>query len=111
MPRQKFVEALNAEGIPAVAGYVVPLYKQPLFAQKNFGPYTGYKLNHPNLDYGNLNLPNCEAICGGEGGWLLQNLMLGSRQDMDDVVAAFRKVYDNRGELRAGTREAVGAAR
>jgi dTDP-4-amino-4,6-dideoxygalactose transaminase len=111
MPRQKFIEAVNAEGIPAVAGYVVPLYKQPLFAQKNFGPYTGYKLNHPNLDYGNLNLPNCEAICGGEGGWLLQNLMLGSRQDMDDVVEAFRKVYDNRGELRAGTREAVGAAR
>lgn len=109
--RQKFIEALNAEGIPAVAGYVVPLYKQPLFVQKNFGPYTGYKLHHADIDYGGLNLPNCEAICGGEGGWLLQNLLLGSRQDMDDVVAAFRKVYEHRDELRGGVREPIGAAR
>ena len=82
---------------------------QPLFAQKNFGPYTGYKIHHPDLDYANLSLRNCEAICGGEGGWLLQNLLLGSRQDMDDVVAAFRKVYEHRDELRSAKRGAVGA--
>ncbi|HTL29900.1 MAG TPA: DegT/DnrJ/EryC1/StrS family aminotransferase, partial [Tepidisphaeraceae bacterium] len=110
IPRQKWVEALSKEGIPASTGYVVPLYKQPLFAEKNFGPYTGYKLHHANLDYGKLNLPNCEAICGGEGGWLTQNLLLGSRQDMDDIVAAFRKVYENRDELRASSRQTVGAA-
>ena len=110
IPRQGLIKALTAEGIPASTGYVVPLYKQPLFAQKNFGPYTGYKLHHADLEYGKLHLPNCEAICAGEGGWLTQNLLLGSRQDMDDIVVAFQKVYDHRAELQTHAREAVGAA-
>jgi dTDP-4-amino-4,6-dideoxygalactose transaminase len=36
LPKSKFIEALNAEGIPAIIGYPFPLYKQPIFIEKNF---------------------------------------------------------------------------
>jgi hypothetical protein len=62
-----------------------------------------------------LNLPNCEAICGSEGGWLYQSVLLGSQDDMDDIVRAFEKVYENRAALKEGSSRqeplAAGAAR
>jgi dTDP-4-amino-4,6-dideoxygalactose transaminase len=97
MPRARFLEALTAEGIPVSSGYVLPLYKQPLFADRAFGPYTGCA-----GDYRNLHLPNVEAICAGEGAWLPQNVLLGARQDMDDIVRAFEKVYEHRRALAGG---------
>jgi dTDP-4-amino-4,6-dideoxygalactose transaminase len=99
IPRARFLEALAAEGVPVSPGYVIPLYKQPLFAQKNFGPYTASIDSHPDLDYGKLHLPNCDAICSGEGAWLYQSVLLGSRQDMDDILDAFGKLYANSGDL------------
>jgi len=97
VPRERFVEALNAEGIPVSNGYVLPLYKQPLFLEKNFGPYSS---SGATTDYRALNLPVVTKICAGEGAWLTQNLLLGSREDMDDIVAAFAKVYEHRKEMR-----------
>jgi len=101
VPRQRFLDALGAEGIPIAAGYVLPLYRQPLFAEKRFGPYTGYKLSRPQLDYNQVHLPNVERTCGGEGAWMYQNMLLGTRQDMQQIVEAFAKVYEHRDELRA----------
>ncbi len=109
--RARFIEAIAAEGIPVSPGYVLPLYKQPLFANKAFGPYTASVQTHPNLDYGKLHLPHCEAICGGEGAWLYQNVLLGSTQDMDDIVRAMEKVYEHRSTLRDGAAVVAGAAR
>src|SRR5687768_10275898 len=83
MPRARFLEAMNAEGIPVSSGYVLPLYKQPLFANRAFGPFTGCI-----GEYRDLHLPNVEAICGEEGAWLTQNMLLGTRQDLDDIVRA-----------------------
>jgi dTDP-4-amino-4,6-dideoxygalactose transaminase len=94
IPRERFLQAVTAEGIPVCSGYVVPLYKQPLFEQKNFGPY-----NACTREYRGLHLPDVERICAGEGAWLTQNLLLGDRKDMDDIVAAMRKVFENRAEL------------
>jgi dTDP-4-amino-4,6-dideoxygalactose transaminase len=109
-PREIFLKALAAEGIPASPGYVIPLYQQPLFARRNFGPYTAANKARADIDYGMLNLPNCEAISGDEGAWLYQTVLLGTKRDMDDVVAAIRKVYEHRGHL-VGETASVGAAR
>jgi dTDP-4-amino-4,6-dideoxygalactose transaminase len=97
--RARFVEAMNKEGIPVSEGYVLPLNRQPLFLNKAFGPYTGSVTARPELDYGALHLPNVDAICGGEGGWIYQSVLLGTREDMDDVVRGFLKVYENRASL------------
>jgi dTDP-4-amino-4,6-dideoxygalactose transaminase len=94
VPRERFLAALKAEGIPVEPGYVLPLYRQPLFADRNFGPYSGCA-----GDYRNLSLPNVEAICSGEGAWLYQSVLLGSTRDMDDIVAAITKVYEHRHAL------------
>ena len=102
IPRERFVQAMEAEGIPVSSGYVIPLYKQPLFANKNFGPYTGAISSRAECDYANLNLPNCEAICAGEGAWLYQSVLLGDRSDMDDIVNAATKIYAAR-DVLSGT--------
>ena len=110
VPRERWLKALAAEGVAVAPGYVVPLYKQPLFTKKAFGPYTGSVTARPDLDYGKLHLPNCERLSGGDGAWIYQNILMGTRQDMDDVVRAFEKVYDRRKDL-AETGAAVAMAK
>jgi dTDP-4-amino-4,6-dideoxygalactose transaminase len=99
VPRARFLAALRAEGIPGSDGYTIPLYRQGLFAQKVFGPYTGYRQTRPDLDYAATDCPVCERVCATEGCWLSQTLLLGPRQDLDDVVAAVHKLSQQRGEL------------
>ncbi len=106
--RELFLEALRAEGIPAAAAYPVPLYRQPVFEERLFGPYTGYQNARPELDYRKVRCPNCETISFTQGVWLEQRLLLGTRQDMDDIARAIEKVYQNRAQL-AGAE--VGAAK
>ncbi|MGQ9650367.1 MAG: DegT/DnrJ/EryC1/StrS family aminotransferase [Phycisphaerae bacterium] len=95
-PRQAVLKALAAEGIPNFGGYPLPLYKQRLFLDRAFGPFDGCR----GIDYGKIGCPNCEKICYEQGGWLEHRMLLGTREDMDDIVAAFRKVYENRGRLQ-----------
>ncbi len=97
--RESFLGALAAEGIPCSGGYVLPLYRQPLFANLAFGPYRGYESARPALNYRETDCPRCEAVCAAEGAWLEQRLLLGTRPDMDDIVAAFEKVVENRSQL------------
>ncbi len=102
VPRDRVIEALNAEGIPSLAGYVIPLYRQMLFEELAFGPFTGYRLSRPNLDYRQWQCPNCEEICYRQGAWFEQRMMLGTQADMDGIVAAVQKIYDNRHALAEG---------
>jgi dTDP-4-amino-4,6-dideoxygalactose transaminase len=95
-PRELFLEALAAEGIPAAAAYPVPLYRQPVFKHLLFGPYTGYRNARPDLDYRKAHCRNCETISFTQGVWLEQRLLLGTREDMDDIAAAAEKIYENR---------------
>jgi len=99
LPRKLFIEALKAEGIPSSSGYGIPLYRQQLFLDCAFGPYTGYRNTHPDLDYGSVSCPISERACYGEACWLPQNLLLGTQEDMDDIVRAIEKIYQCRREL------------
>jgi dTDP-4-amino-4,6-dideoxygalactose transaminase len=97
-PRDLVLRALEAEGIPCSAGYGFSLPDQPLFRNKSFGPYL------PNasekLDYRKSRCPNSDLICG-QCIWLEQNLFLASRADMDDIAAAFEKIYEHRDALNS----------
>jgi dTDP-4-amino-4,6-dideoxygalactose transaminase len=97
LPRVKLLKALQAEGIPVSGGYALPLYRQPLFLKKAFGPYLTGEASR--LDYANVSCPNCETICYEQGAWLEQSLFLGKKTDMDDIILAFEKVYDCRKKL------------
>lgn len=96
-PRAAVLKALQAEGIPVSGGYALPLYRQPLFLNRAFGPYLPNARQR--LDYAKVNCPNCAKICGQQGAWLEQSLFLGPKSDMDDIARAFEKVHEHRGAL------------
>ncbi len=100
-PRERFIEALRAEGVPCGGGYPHPLYRNPLFARKGTGP-TFCPVSCPyyggEVDYAALALPNAEAACR-QVVWLRQAMLLGSDDDMHAIVAAVHKVRDRVGDL------------
>ncbi len=99
--RDKFVEALNAEGIPSHIGYPWPLSKNPVFQQVEEGPkgcpftcpYYGKEISIKDQKF-----PITEKICS-ETVVIPHEVLLSTRLDMDDIVAAIAKIKENAGEL------------
>jgi dTDP-4-amino-4,6-dideoxygalactose transaminase len=102
-PRAAVIEALQAEGIPCSAGYGFSLHDQPMFRHKAFGPYVPKA--SARLDYRKTSCPNSDLVCREQCIWLEQNIFLGSRADMDDIVRAFEKIFENRELLRRRAKE------
>ncbi len=98
VPRSKFLQALNAEGIPCSAGYV-PLYKEQLFYVEPNGCPIGCAFYGREMDYSKVCCPVAEHACANEAVWLSQNMLLGTKQDMDDIVSAIQKIKENAKEL------------
>ena len=95
LSRDRFVEALRAEGIPISPGYPHPLYRNPLFERKGDGPRycpVSCPFYGRDVDYGLVECPNAERACR-EVAWLPQWVLLGSEADMEAIVAAARKVH------------------
>ncbi|MBI3923118.1 MAG: DegT/DnrJ/EryC1/StrS family aminotransferase [Armatimonadetes bacterium] len=103
--RDKFLQALNAEGIPAWSGYPHPLYRNPVFTEMNFGrtghPFT-CSLYGRSVDYSKCDCPGTEQFCG-DAVWLYQSMFLADQEDMLDIARAVEKVWENRATLRGGT--------
>jgi dTDP-4-amino-4,6-dideoxygalactose transaminase len=86
LPRQEFLRVLNAEGVPCSPGYA-PLYRENAFRPSaETHPFAGKR------DYQTVRCPVAERACTAEGVWLTQPLLLGTHRDMDDIVAAIRKI-------------------
>ncbi len=102
--RERFVEALNAEGIPASIGYPQPLNCQPLFVNRAFDTRaTGYDPNYAPTQYERLDLPASIAACR-ETVWLYQQMLLGTAEDMHDIITAIRKIQRNASALFVASR-------
>jgi len=93
LPREKFVEALNAEGIPCSKGYV-PLHKER-FMLKLSQDRLFSKIYGDKADYSKVNLPETEKACNEESVWIRQNALLGTKEDMDDIIEAIVKIKEN----------------
>lgn len=93
VPKQRFIEALKAEGIPVSPGYSLPLYEQPLFKNRAFGP--GGQSLDLGVDYNEISLFGTETACYREAVWLTQNVLLGTQEDMVDIVKAICKIREN----------------
>ncbi|MDD3925729.1 MAG: DegT/DnrJ/EryC1/StrS family aminotransferase [bacterium] len=99
--RDRFLEALRAEGIPCSSGYPKPLYKNHLYQQMGEGaascpvtcPYHGRT-----VDYGNVMCPNTELICR-EACWIPHTVLLAEEPDMKDIAEAIKKIWEHRKEL------------
>lgn len=99
MPKEKFIEALNAEGIPASGGY--GKQNKDLLFEEAFNS-RGYKRLFSDArlkEWRDKNhLPGNDQVCEQTIG-LYQSILLGSKSDMDDIVNAIGKVYENRDSL------------
>ena len=104
VPRDKFLNALKAEGLTINPGYVKPLYLEPLYQQKiAFGSkgfpfsFEGYK---GNVSYSKGICPITEKMHFEE---LMNADMCHSamtKQDLDDIIKIFEKVCYSLSELR-----------
>ncbi len=93
LPREEFIQAVQAEGIPLGAGYTRPLYAEAAFRTDAQGQLVGSPWAIPmGRRYEEVSCPVCERACREEGLWLGQSALLGGRQDMDDIVKAIGKV-------------------
>ena len=88
LPKAEFSMILAAEGVPCFMGYPQPLYKQPLFQEKNFMCYAIPE----NVDYTKVSCPVTEKACYEEAVWIFQNTMLGTKDDMEKFAEAILKI-------------------
>lgn len=94
--RDRFVEALNAEGIPSHIGYPWPLNKNPMFETIQEGaagcPYTcPYYQGH--VEIRSQHFPVSERVCR-ETVVIPHQVLLAPREDLDDIVTAILKIQD-----------------
>ncbi|MEN6425473.1 MAG: DegT/DnrJ/EryC1/StrS family aminotransferase [Phycisphaerales bacterium] len=98
-PREKFLAALSAEGVPCSGGYG-PQYNDGLIeaalTSKNFKrAFSKARLDSYREG---LHYPGNDQLCK-EAVWISQNMLLTSKSDMDDIANAIAKVYENRDKL------------
>lgn len=96
IPRNKFCEAVRAEGIPINAGYVKPLYLTPLYQERRsyaFKHYTG------NATYQKGMCPVVEELHERDVVMIPIVRPPATTDDMDDIINAITKVIENKEEI------------
>jgi len=100
--RDTFLEALQAEGIPAGKAHNQPLYKNPVFLEMRFGR-TGCPIRCPlygkTIDYTKFHCPVAERVYEREIVALGKDFLL-ERDQVDLVLDAIRKIKENIDELQ-----------
>lgn len=99
LPRSRFLKALSAEGIPASGGYA-PLNKEPFLKEaldsRAFrSVYTEQELAaYEERNYCPENDKLCEKAI-----WFTQTMLLGTKNDMDQIAEAIRKIQKDASAL------------
>ena len=108
LSRKEFLSALSAEGIPCSSGYQT-LNNMPFlgnaFQSKNFKKM--YPANLLDIDkYNDQNkCPANDRLCNEEAVWISQNMLLGSKSDMDDIALAIEKIHDNAEKIKSKSKK------
>jgi perosamine synthetase len=99
LPRAQFLKALRAEGVPCSAGYT-PLNKEP-FLKHTFDS-RAYRAIYPESQLAmwveRNQCPANDKLCE-EAVWFTQTMLLGPREDMDQIAEAIRKIQHQAGTL------------
>jgi perosamine synthetase len=97
--RETFCRALLAEGFPIYAGYVKPLYELPVFQQRRAFGRDGYPFNLTERQYHEGLCPVAERMHNHELVFFETCAFDVGDQQLEELIAAFRKVHANRHEL------------
>ena len=99
--RDRFVEALAAEGVPASRGWYHPIYANGVF--QNSAAATPHGIISPlagrGLDYTRVRCPVAEQVCR-DAVWIPQNVLLADERDIRVVADAVEKVCARAKDLR-----------
>lgn len=101
MSRERFFEAMAAEGIPCSAGY----------GQMNSGGYVQGLAKNPHYlkIYGEktmkewlerIHCPQNDKLTKEESVWFTQTMLLGERNDMEKIADAVRRIQKNAGKIK-----------
>ncbi len=105
LPRERFIEALKAEGVPVGTGYPNdPLYAQPMLREVFRSDIYRKCYTADELDFEKYKRENhCPALIKTYDSalWIWHGgLMLGSKSDMDDIVNAVDKIHNHAARLK-----------
>ncbi len=104
LPRNEFLNALRAEGVPCSSGYT-ELNKMPFLKNAFESKYFQKFYSKEQLDYdkyaGENGCPLNEKLCNEEAVWFTQNLLLGSQSDMNNIANAIEKIHLNADKIVA----------
>ncbi len=102
LPRNEFLSALRAEGIPCSSGYST-LNNMPFlenaFQSKNFKKMYPKMMLDIKIYNENNKCPANDRLCNEEAVWISQNMLLGSKTDMDDIFMAIEKIHTNSAKI------------
>lgn len=95
--RDAIVEEVSAAGVPVLAGWYRPLYKNNVFQNAHVGPAHGIKspLAAKNVDYTATECPVCEQVCS-DAIWIPQNVLLGTESDVESAAHVIRHVVEQK---------------
>lgn len=96
MPRESFVRAMNAEGIPFSAGYVRPLYLAPLYQGRRHAAFRNYR---GNTVYEKGICPTAERMYEKEVILTPVVRFPAAERDIDDIADAMQKVMEEKRSL------------
>lgn len=100
LSREKFIEALTAEGVPCSSGYG-PMNRQDyvtgLAKNKHYLRIYGEKTMNQWLERNQC--PQNDKLTTEQGVWFYQTMLLGKRTDMEQIADAIRKIREYAKEL------------
>jgi dTDP-4-amino-4,6-dideoxygalactose transaminase len=105
LPRERFVEAMQAEGIGIRTGYMRPMNRADLFSDPDGELSLVWPRGDggPDVDYESMSCPHAEQACATEDLWVTQNMMLSGPRAMEEIVEGAEKVRDHLEELGAAS--------
>ena len=104
VPRSRFLEGLQAEGVPCgVGAHGQPIYREGPFADMAFFDQLGCarqgSLYEGEIDYSKVYCPNAERVYAEEVCSFSHAMFLGDVDDMELILEAFHKLRENTDEL------------
>ena len=99
VPRGRFVKALQAEGIRAAGGWGAPVYGMPNWkVKKERFPFAS-RYDPTSSDYQPPDCPFSDQFAYKEQVTLPHPVLLGSKDDVEDVARAIEKLWEHRSDL------------
>ncbi len=98
---ERFIAAMNAEGIPNQASYP-PLHDLAVFKSGEYRKKLNGKQAEEAHSFLKNNFPQTHRAAW-ETVWIPQPALLGDEEDMHEIAIALKKIKDHAGELAAGS--------